>query len=58
MDCADISCDAVRYETFSVRVVTSFVKINLDEKCVEGGVGGFREIRAISVAHDGEKVQI
>ncbi len=54
MDCTDSSCATVIYETFPVRVVTSFVKITLDEKCTEGGIGGFREIRALSMVHDGK----
>ncbi len=55
MSCAESgNCDDVRYETFSVRIVTTSVKITLDEKCVEGGVGGFREIRALSMPHDGK----
>ena len=54
MDCAESSCDTVRYETFPVRTVTSFVKITLEEKCAINGVGGFREIRALSTAHDGK----
>ncbi len=53
MDCAESSCDTVKYETFPVRTVTSFVKITL-EKCAINGVGGFREIRALSTAHDGK----
>ncbi len=61
MDCAESSCDTagetVTYETFSVRVVTSFVKITLDEKCTEGGIGGFREIRALSMVSDGARWQ-
>ncbi len=57
MDCTESSCDTVRYETFPVRVVTSFVKITLDEKCTDGGVGGFREIRAaLSMVHDGKTI--
>ncbi len=56
MDCTESSCDTVIYETFPVRVVTGFVKITLDEKCTEGGIGGFREIRALSVVHDGKAI--
>ncbi len=54
MDCTESTCDSVKYETFAVRVVTSFVKITLDEKCTDGGIGGFREIRALSRMHDGK----
>ncbi len=54
MDCAESICDAVRYETFPARVVSSFVKITLDEKCVEGGIGGFREVRALTMVHGGK----
>ncbi len=56
MDCAESSCDTARYETFPVRVVTSFVKVTLSEKCSEGGIGGFREIRALSMVHDGKNI--
>ncbi len=57
MDCAESSCDTVRYETFSVRVVTGFVKIILNDKRTGGGNGGFREIRALSVVPDGKTTQ-
>ncbi len=56
MDCTESSCDTVIYETYPVRVVTSFVKISLNEKCTEGGIGGFREIRALSMVHDGKTI--
>ena len=56
MDCSESSCNAVRYETFPARVVTNFVKITLAEKCVEGGIGGFREVRALTMVHDGRKI--
>ncbi len=55
MDCSESTCDTVTYETFPVQVATSFMKITLDEKCVEGGVGGFREVRALSMVYDGKK---
>ena len=57
MDCANVSCDTLRYEVFPAKLVTSFVKITLEEKCSEGGIGGFREIRALTVTHDGEAAE-
>ncbi len=55
MDCSESTCDTVTYETFPVQVATSFMKITLDKKCVEGGIGGFREVRALSMQYDGKK---